>query len=217
MFHFPSIILIVRCQQSQEDSFCKEVSRIWMNRRFAFKYFTVHSFLSVWHASKIKSFSCNSLAWQTCLFSISASGWSWWRHVDTPERPSASLPLRCLLSVFSSPLDVQYVARSSHHRPVRLNIMHQKIKEPTPCRAESIQNAITAPWQQMKTHRPLDGGHCRFTRLLQVWLAEKLRRAAMATEWSYAERGCWRQQRHMVRVVIFPLSYRKLDSDKDST
>lgn len=159
--------------------------------------------------SEKQSFSYNSLAWQTCLFS-SASGSSWWTHVNTPERCSPSQPILCLFSPFSSPLSVQYVARSSDHRQARLNIMHQKIKELTPCRAESIQNAITAPWQQMKTHRPLDGGHCRFTRLLQDWLAEKLRGAAMATDWSYAERGCWRQQRHMVQVVSFPLSYKEI-------
>lgn len=29
------------------------------------------------------------------------------------------------------------------------------IKELTPCHAKSIQNAITLPWQQMKTCRPL--------------------------------------------------------------
>lgn len=132
-----------------------------------------------------------------------------WAHCTSKQRSVLSsdiyfLPLRL-------PLSAHHVV-STERKRAQLNIMCWKIKEVTPCHAKSIQNAITVPWQQMKMCRPLwMGAPLVHSSSLLDWLAGKLHRAAMATDWSYAEWGCWLPRQHRGQVVGLPLSYRKLD------
>lgn len=115
-------------------------------------------------------------------------------------------------STFSSLAPCARHVASTEHRRAQLNETCWKIKKLTPCHARSIQNAITVPWQQMKTRRPLwmEAPLVHPSSLLD-WLAGKLHGAAMATDWSYAERGCWLPRQHGGQFVSFPLTCRKLD------
>lgn len=116
-------------------------------------------------------------------------------HVQVQRHPLAALNIDSQSGHLVPPhsaslLSAHRVARHWPHRRAGLDRTRRKIKELTPCHAESIQEAIPVPWQQMKTRRPsLDGGAAPVhSPSPPDRLARKLTWAAMATDRSCAER-----------------------------